>query len=111
MIVGVPGEQVAGERRVALLPETAAALIKSGFEVLVAQDAGRGAMADDAAYGQAGAVVTGREDVLARADVVLWVQPGDADLSGLKGGQVGIGFLDPLRRAARLAGAAATGAT
>lgn len=102
---------MSGERRVALLPEAAAALIRSGFEVLVAQDAGKGAVADDAAYVQAGAVVTGREDVLARADVVLWVQPGDADLSSLKSGQVGIGFLDPLRQAARLAGAAATGAT
>ena len=102
---------MAGEHRVALLPETVAALIKSGFEVLVARNAGLGVMMDDADYVQAGAVVTDREDVLARADVLLWVQPGDADLSGLRHGQVGIGFLDPLRQAARLAGAATTGAT
>ena len=110
MIVGLPGEQAVGEHRVALLPEAAAALIKAGFEVLVAHGAGLGVMTDDADYVQAGAVVTDREDVLARADVVLWVQPGDAELSSLGRGQVGIGFLDPLRQAERLAGAAATGA-
>ncbi len=110
MIVGLPGEQRAGEQRVALLPETAADLVKAGFQILVAQGAGWGALVDDAAYVQAGAVVTSREDVLGRAAILLWVQPGDADLSSLERGQVGIGFLDPLRQASRLAAAAATGA-
>ena len=41
MTVGVPREEVPGERRVAATPESATRLIELGFKVIVARDAGR----------------------------------------------------------------------
>lgn len=58
MIVGVPRETKAGERRVALLPEAARSLVAAGHEVRVAEDAGAGVGAGDGEYVNAGARVT-----------------------------------------------------
>ncbi|MDQ3236925.1 MAG: NAD(P)(+) transhydrogenase (Re/Si-specific) subunit alpha, partial [Actinomycetota bacterium] len=41
MKIGVPREVTEGERRVGLVPETIARLVKDGFEVLVETGAGR----------------------------------------------------------------------
>jgi H+-translocating NAD(P) transhydrogenase subunit alpha len=43
MKVAVPKETVAGERRVALTPEAAAALVKDGMEILLETGTGDGA--------------------------------------------------------------------
>ena len=45
MVVGVPKETAAGERRVALVPDIAGRLAKAGFDVLVERGAGDGAPA------------------------------------------------------------------
>src|SRR5438270_667769 len=50
MDLAVPREIVAGERRVALIPESAARLVAAGHRVLVQAGAGEGAYADDSAY-------------------------------------------------------------
>jgi len=96
MKVGVPKETWAGETRVALIPASAAALKKSGVDVVVERSAGEAAGFTDAAFEQAGATVAGRADVFAAADIVLQVRAIPADLGALRPGQVVIGFADPL---------------
>jgi len=49
MNIGVPKETVANERRVALTPDVAGRLAKSGLTVLVERAAGEAASFDDAA--------------------------------------------------------------
>lgn len=80
----VPRETRAGERRVALVPESAKKLVKAGIDVAVESGAGARAFLEDAAYRDAGASVSpepGRG--LAEADMVLMVNPptaGEAQL-------------------------------
>ena len=69
MRVGVPKELAAGERRVALVPETVARLASGGFEVVVESGAGAAASFSDEAYAEAGAKVEASAlDVLRRND-------------------------------------------
>src|SRR3989442_10786734 len=76
MNIGVPKETAANERRVALTPEVAGRLAKSGWAVLVERGAGEAASFGDEAYGTAGATaVTTAADVFGQSDVVLKVQP------------------------------------
>jgi len=74
--IGVPKETAANERRVALVPDTAGRLVKTGLEVVVEQGAGTAAAFPDDAYHAAGAgLVAAPADVFGRSDVVLKVQP------------------------------------
>jgi NAD(P) transhydrogenase subunit alpha len=73
MRVGVPAESAPGERRVALVPDVAARLVKSGWEVVVARGAGEAATFSDAAYRAAGAKVAESDEVWG-SDVVVRVQ-------------------------------------
>ena len=67
----MPRESVPGERRVALVPESVARLVRSGVEVQVQQGAGESAGFADAAYSDAGAsVVADASSLYAAADVV-----------------------------------------
>src|SRR5881409_2567810 len=76
MQLGVPKETAVNERRVALTPDAAGRLVKSGFAVLVERGAGAAASFRDEAYSTAGAtVVAPATDVFAQSDVVLKVQP------------------------------------
>jgi len=76
MKIGVPKETAANERRVALVPDTAARLVKAGLEVTVEQGAGAAAAFPDDAYRGAGAaLVATPADLFGRSDVVLKVQP------------------------------------
>jgi len=58
MKVGVPKESLAGERRVALVPEAARGLVKAGLQVSIEAGAGTSAFFSDAAYIDVGANVT-----------------------------------------------------
>lgn len=79
MRIGVPKETAANERRVALVPDTTARLVKGGFEVVVEQGAGDAAAFPDAAFQAAGATVAPRPaDVFGEMDIVLKVQPPSA---------------------------------
>src|SRR5712664_2595235 len=99
MKVGVPKETAVNERRVALVPDTVARLVKSGLAVVVEQGAGTGAAWSDAAYRAAGAeLAPAATAVFGAADVVTKVQPPSADEAGtLKAGAVLISFLQPVR--------------
>lgn len=102
MRVAVPRETAPGERRVALVPESAGKLVKSGLEVVVEAGAGTEAGFADASYIAAGAsVVTSRRDLLSTADLVCVVKPptyegATSDLSMMRAGTVLIGTLSPL---------------
>jgi NAD(P) transhydrogenase subunit alpha len=75
MRVGVPKERAAGERRVALVPESCRKLVKAGIEVIVESGAGDGAWLSDDAYREAGAALTPDVREVFGADLVLKVQP------------------------------------
>jgi NAD(P) transhydrogenase subunit alpha len=96
MRIGVPRETFPGENRVALIPSAAAALKKTGLEVVVEQDAGAAAGFTTAAYEQAGASVAPRATVYSTADILLQVRAVPAEPSRLRRGQAVIGFADPL---------------
>src|SRR5207247_1898090 len=75
MKIAVPRETAPGERRVALTPEAAGALVKTNLELLVEAGAGEGAFHADAAFEKAGArIVSGAAALYGQADVVLKVQ-------------------------------------
>ena len=93
MKIGVPTEQFQGERRVALVPASLAALKKAGFDVMIERGAGERAGFPDASYEEKGAEIAGRADVFA-ADVVLQVRASDFAL--MRAGQVVIATADPL---------------
>ena len=93
MRIGVPKETAAGERRVALVPETVGKLTGGGFEVIFERGAGEAASFPDSAFEDAGA----RLGDWAEADAVARVQKPTADeVTRLRDGQVLIGFLQPL---------------
>jgi NAD(P) transhydrogenase subunit alpha len=95
--MGVPGETVAGERRVALVPETATKLIAAGLECSLEAGAGRAAGFRDEAYREVGVeLATGKGEVLSAADVVFKVQPPTVSEVGLlKRDALLISFLQP----------------
>src|SRR5690349_6842075 len=93
MILGVPKETFAGERRVAIAPQSVPAFIKGGVEVVVESGAGDAAGFPDAAYTDAKARIGTRADVYA-ADILACVRVA-AD-APYKKDQVVIGFSDPL---------------
>ena len=102
MKVAVPRERVAGERRVALTPEAAAALVKSGLEVVVEHGAGDGAAFFDDAYTAVGATIAAdAASLYGQGDVVLKVQRpiedgGRHEVDLLREGSVLVGLLEAL---------------
>jgi NAD(P) transhydrogenase subunit alpha len=86
-----------GERRVALVPDIAAKLAASDFEVFVEADAGEKAGFTDDAYREAGVVVeVDRKMLLSIADVVLSVQPPRVeDVAMMRTGSASISMLSP----------------
>lgn len=75
MLTAIPKEILAGERRVAATPETAAGLKALGLEVAVESGAGAGIFAADAAYAAAGAtIIDDTRTLFDQADLVLKVK-------------------------------------
>lgn len=98
---GVIREGAPGERRVALVPETARRLRSAGLEVLVESGAGTGAWYSDEDYQAAGATIVSPADLYQRSDLVLCVRPPLGD-PGLRAGQILIGMLEPLQHPDRV---------
>jgi H+-translocating NAD(P) transhydrogenase subunit alpha len=93
--IAVPRETAPGERRVALTPDAAAALVKMGLDVVVETGAGDGASHQDPAYEKAGARLV--SDAWAEGDVVVKVQkPGPNEVGRIREGAVLISFLQAL---------------
>ena len=95
MKVGVPKESAAGERRVALVPDSVRRLQEAGVDVLVERAAGEAAGFLDHAYEEAGAQVV--DDVFREADLIAKVQkPSEKEMGRLREGQTLVTFLQPL---------------
>lgn len=101
MRVAVPKETAAAERRVALVPDVVARLVKGGSVVAVEAGAGSSAGYEDAAYAAAGAqVVAGAAATLAGADVVCKVQkPSSDEVALLPEGSALLALLQPAQTA------------
>lgn len=78
MLIGIPKEIMAHERRVAATPETVGKIVERGYAVIVESGAGAGIYVDDELYHKAGAtVISDTRQVFERADLVIKVkQPG-----------------------------------
>ena len=74
MIIGVPKEIKREEYRVSVTPSGAAELVTAGHELLVEADAGSGSGFADYSYRLGGAVVVSREELFARAELIVKVK-------------------------------------
>ena len=119
MIIGIPSEIKAGEKRVAMSPANVQSLTDRSVKVLIQADAGSAAGYPDAEYSAAGATITAdRAEIFASADIILQVQSfgsnnenSDDDLAQLRSGQLIIGMMDPLASPQAAQAVAGRGAT
>jgi proton-translocating NAD(P)+ transhydrogenase subunit alpha len=109
MNLAVPKEQRAGERRVALVPDSARRLIAKRFTIVVETGAGMAAGASDDDYRASGATIAPSVSaLLAGADAVVAIHPPtDADIERIASGAVLVAVLSPRTDVARLRALAA----
>jgi len=110
MRIGVLRETAEAERRVSATPETVKKLIALGAEVSVETGAGAGAAIPDAAYADAGAMLSDRAAVIAAADTILAVQAPEA-LPGVRPGTALVAIMAPSTNREHLAAFATQGVT
>jgi NAD(P) transhydrogenase subunit alpha len=98
MKIAVLKEELPGEARVALMPDSVKKLLGSGVTAVVESRAGLAAARSDANYAEAGAeVAADRNAILAGTDVLVTVNRPSTDVfAALKPGAVVLGFLRPL---------------
>ena len=118
MRIGVPKETAPGERRVALVPESAKKLIQAGYEVTIEAGAGDDAGYPEGGYREAGATIASdAAALLGSSDLVLKVGPpamggGGRDETGwMRPGGIYLGSLMPLRNHDAVRALAARGIT
>jgi NAD(P) transhydrogenase subunit alpha len=119
MIIVIAKETYPNEHRVALVPASVPALLKSGNRVRIETGAGLAAGFTDDAFRQAGAeIVTDRCELFQSADVLLQVrglganpQMGDVDLDLIRDSLVIVAPFDPLGNASAVQRVAQRGAT
>ena len=97
LTIGVPRETLAGEKRVATVPEVVEKLIKLGFSVAVESGAGDAANCSDDTYRAAGAqIIEGAAKLWAASDIVFKVGvPTTEEVGLLREGGTLIGFIWP----------------
>ncbi|WP_321508049.1 Re/Si-specific NAD(P)(+) transhydrogenase subunit alpha [uncultured Methanoregula sp.] len=105
VVIAVPRELIPGEQRVAMVPEIVQKLTKSGYEIRVEHDAGKGAFYPDELFIAAGAkIAPGPAGLLEGARIVLRVQPPTvADVDQLAEGTIVIGFMNATNNLAAIA--------
>ena len=98
MKIAIAKEIEVGERRVALIPDIVARLVKQGLEIWVEAGAGEATFFRDDAYEAAGAKIISDTSVLwGEADVLLKGSiPKEHEINQLREGSVLISFLSPL---------------
>ena len=95
MVLGILKE-IKDERRVAMLPENVATLVKMNVSVIVEKDAGLGAFASNSDYESAGGKIDTKENVIHQSDVLVKINPPTTEERGLiKDGKVFIAVLSP----------------
>jgi NAD(P) transhydrogenase subunit alpha len=96
MLIGVPRETAAGEKRVATVPEVVEKLAKLGFRVAVESGAGDAANFPDEAYRAAGAEITDAARIWEGADIVFKVRaPSMAEVARVREGTILVCFIWP----------------
>lgn len=113
LLIGVPKETAAGEKRVATVPEVVEKLVKLGFRVAVQSGAGDAANCSDEAYRAAGAeVLPDAATLWAAADIVFKVRaPSPEEVALMREGGMLIGFVWPAQNPELMQQLAAKGAT
>ncbi|MFN2492498.1 MAG: Re/Si-specific NAD(P)(+) transhydrogenase subunit alpha [Pyrinomonadaceae bacterium] len=98
MNIAVLKEQLSGEARVALMPDSVKKLLSLKAAVIMESNAGRAASRPDEDYREAGATIfTDRSKLLESADVLVTVnRPFPEVFNNLKQGAAVLGFLRPL---------------
>ncbi|WP_435626351.1 Re/Si-specific NAD(P)(+) transhydrogenase subunit alpha [Candidatus Ferrigenium straubiae] len=97
LMIGIPRETAAGEKRVATVPEVVEKLIKLGFKVAVESGAGDAANFSDDTYRAAGAeIIDGTAKLWAASDIVFKVcVPTTEEVGLMREGGTLIGFVWP----------------
>ncbi len=97
LLIGIPKEVFANEKRVATVPDVVEKLIKLGFSVAVESGAGDAANFSDDSYRASGAeIVADAAQLWATADIVFKVRPPSKDeVALLREGATLIGFIWP----------------
>jgi proton-translocating NAD(P)+ transhydrogenase subunit alpha len=96
MLIGVPRETAAGEKRVATVPEVVEKLVKLGFRVAVESGAGDAANFPDEAYRAAGAEIADAARIWEGADIVFKVRaPSMAEIARMREGATLVSFIWP----------------
>jgi NAD(P) transhydrogenase subunit alpha len=113
LLIGVPREVFANEKRVATVPDVVEKLIKLGFSVAVESGAGAAANCSDDTYRAAGAeIVADAARLWAKSDIVFKVRPPSAaEISLMRESSTLIGFLWPAQNPELLQALAAKKAT
>jgi NAD(P) transhydrogenase subunit alpha len=94
MKVGIPKEQANGEARVATTPEIARKLVSGGLELVMERGAGAAAHYSDAAYEEAGVLLTDAAGAFG-CDIVAKVRKPTADeVAQMRDGAVFVGFAE-----------------
>ncbi len=102
--LGVLAETAMGERRVALVPDVVARLVKNGYQVLVEKGAGKSAYFVDFAYEEAGAkLIDSASEVIAQSDLLLKVAPPSlGEIKAMPEGGAVMGYMDAYHSADRV---------
>jgi NAD(P) transhydrogenase subunit alpha len=97
LLIGVPKETAAGEKRVATVPDVVEKLVKLGFSVAVESGAGDAANFGDDTYRAAGAEVAATAaELWAKSDIVFKVRaPSPAEVGLMREGGSLISFIWP----------------
>lgn len=89
----VPKETMAGEARVALVPDIVGKLVKAGFEISIESKAGEMASYADEMFRDAGGYIASDPS---KAQIILCVQcPSKQDIEKMTSGAILVGFLSP----------------
>ena len=113
LLIGVPKETAAGEKRVATVPDVVEKLVKLGFSVAVESGAGDAAHFADDTYRAAGAqVLATAAELWAQADIVFKARvPSLEEVGLMRPGGMLIGFIWPAQNPELMQQLAAKGAT
>ncbi|HBX44711.1 alanine dehydrogenase [Limibacterium fermenti] len=71
LVIGIPCEDEATEKRLGLTPETVALLVEAGYRVLLETGAGAGIQYSDAYYAESGAEIVETHQEVFQADLIL----------------------------------------
>ncbi|MFM7395756.1 MAG: Re/Si-specific NAD(P)(+) transhydrogenase subunit alpha [Gammaproteobacteria bacterium] len=101
LIIGVPRETFAGEKRIAAAPEVVEKLAKLGFSVRIESGAGAAANFSDAAFSAAGATIASTAaDLFAASDIIFKVRaPSNDEVAAMRPGTTLISFIWPAQNA------------